>query len=130
MTVSAPAALSSNFSGTLKGRCGYITYIGPPCILKFYWEGSGSPDFDVLILGGQVTGEGPLTIPSDDERLVILEGLRSWIAGHGLRSNIDVPPDPSDDTALCLNTGCTNLRMKGFYICKRHYDLGCIELKV
>ena len=104
-----------------KGRSGHINYLGLDHQFSFYYEISGSP------LGGI-----SISIPKDcsalaeDDRLRILTELRLWLLDQGLRSNIEAPADSTEDSQPCQIAKCDRRRLKGYYVCRRHYDLGCI----
>jgi hypothetical protein len=121
----APATLGE-FSGKIQGRDGLITYRETPRELQIYWELSGSPRFNVLVSpdfrAWPLTGE---PIP-EERQLQLLAALRDWLKAQNLRSDIDLPPDSSEDERPCLWNGCDRPRLNQHYYCRRHFDLSCL----
>ena len=116
------------FSGRIGGgRCGYIYYREPPKELKIYWESSGSPECDAVLMPDfRCWPETPEQRISEDRQVQLLEALRDWLKSQKIRTNLDPPPRQSDDTTLCLWDGCDRPRLQQCYYCRPHFDLSCL----
>jgi hypothetical protein len=104
-----------------KGRSGHIDYLGLGHQFSFYYEISGSPRGGIVI-----STPKECSALAEDDRLTILAELRQWLSEQGLFSNIEAPADSTEDSESCQIANCARRRLKGLYICRRHYDLGCI----
>jgi len=123
----APATLGE-FSGKIQGRDGYITYRETPRELQIYWELSGSPRFNVLVSPNFRAWPSTGELIPEECQLELLAALRDWLRAQNLRSDIDLPPDVSEDESRCLWAGCGRPRLKQYYYCRRHFDLSCLGI--
>ena len=108
------------------GRSGYLLYREAGRELRVYWEGSGAPQFDILLAPLTLSrwtfpANAPL-IPLDDQ-LAILRNIRGWLAEQGIRSDLTRPPQTgAATTEACHWRQCTNEALQGSAYCPEHYD--------
>jgi len=117
-----------SFAGSLKGRCGYITYEEDFRQLRIYWEwGVRGPIIGAIPCRWTSPPELMLT---QEHQLEILAGLRLWLQEQKIPSTLDElwPADLCDEPlSKCIWVSCDNPRARGFYICKHHWTLSFLS---
>jgi hypothetical protein len=119
------------FFGSLKGRCGDISYEDGARRLQIYWElGTKGLIIGTVPFCWANRADPPLT---DEQQLHILAELRLWLQGQNVSSDLDDgwPPDvPEEPLSKCIWTSCGNPRAQGYYICKDHWMRAFIEARL
>jgi hypothetical protein len=96
--------------------------------LEIYWEISGVPSYDILVSGITAGWTLPVgELMGAAKQFELLSRLREFLAKIGLKTNIDLPSDLTEDDASCMWSGCERRRLHNRMVCRHHFDLGFLS---
>ena len=101
------------------GRSGYILYNDQDRSARIYYEAA--------LHGVTLSIPTELTSLPESERLEILADLRVWLSERRVTTGLEALLGVEDDESTkCAVASCASQALRGYAICRRHYDLGCI----
>jgi len=115
---------NTTFELVQNGRSGEIVYTSNSKCIRFYYEISGTPRFDILLAPINLRElEKPKgEVLSIEMQLEVLTDLRRWLIEKKIKSDIDLPSDISLSNEKCGWNQCNKHRINGKAYCIDHFN--------